>query len=80
MSPLYCLQKSSTNQFLNEHACNQNIRKTGHKQQELPSPGLHHPGTSGDLAPRTGSFGADRLSTQNLDPTGRAEAGLVILE
>ena len=48
------------------------------KQQEPPSPGLDHPGTSGGLAPRSGSSGADRLTVQELGPAGPAEAGPVI--
>ena len=42
------------------------------KLQEPLSPGLDHPGTSCGLPPRTGSSWADRLSVQELGPTGRA--------
>ena len=48
------------------------------KQQEPPSSGLDHPGTSGGLPARTGSFGADGLSAQELGPTGCTEAAPVI--
>ena len=45
------------------------------KQQQPPSPGLDHAGTSGGLAPRTGSTGAGSLSALEPGSTGRAEAG-----
>ena len=44
-------------------------------QQETRSPGLDHPGTSGGLAPRTGSSAADRLTVQARAEPGRPRRG-----
>ena len=47
------------------------------KQQELRPPGLDHPGTSGSLAPQTGTSRTERLSAQEMGSTGGAEVGPV---